>query len=173
MAQRSAKYWSADVTEHSDALSLEDHVFAKSDPHAIALSLKASAEKSNRRKASPFQSAMSMLNFFINRGGSQLSAARKRTLEKAKDELRKVFGREEVDSTRAARKSTGKRSSTAKTATAKKRAGAKGESRRAAGSSTRKKAPTKSTAHTRAAARKTTGRKHSTKSKGASQSKAS
>jgi hypothetical protein len=87
------KYWSADVTEHSDALSLEDGVFAKNDPRAIARSLKASAERSNRRRAAPFQSAMSMLNFFLNRGGTRVSAARRRTLERAKDELRRLFGR--------------------------------------------------------------------------------
>lgn len=90
----SKRKWSADVTEHSDALDLEENVFEGEDPKGIAASLKRSAEKSRRRKAEPFRSAMSMLNFYINRAGTNLSAERKETLEKAKDELRKAFGRE-------------------------------------------------------------------------------
>jgi hypothetical protein len=86
--------WSAKVMERSDALDLEQGVFAKSDPKAIARSLKRSAERSTRRKAEPFRSAMSMLYFFINRGGKNLSKKQKATLEKAKDELRIAFGRE-------------------------------------------------------------------------------
>lgn len=88
------KKWSHRVMERSDALDLEQGVFAKDDPKAIARSLKRSAEKSTRRKAEPFRSAMSMLTFFINRGGKNLSAKQKRTLERAKDELRIAFGRE-------------------------------------------------------------------------------
>jgi hypothetical protein len=88
------KKWSHRVMERSDALDLEHGVFTKDDPKAIARSLKRSAEKSTRRKAEPFRSAMSMLTFFINRGGKNLSAKQKRTLEKAKDELRIAFGRE-------------------------------------------------------------------------------
>jgi hypothetical protein len=87
------KRWSAEVTEHSNALDLEEGVFKKRDPHAIALSLKRSAEASKRRKGTPYQSAMSMLTFAINRAGSGLSPTRRRTLERAKDELRAVFGR--------------------------------------------------------------------------------
>ena len=64
--------WSQDVTEHSDALDLESGVFRKSDPEAIARSLKRSAEESHRRKADPFRSAMSMLTFYINRAGKDL-----------------------------------------------------------------------------------------------------
>ncbi len=79
--------------ERSDALDLEQGVFAKNDPKAIARSLKRSAERSNRRKAEPFRSAMSMLSFFINRGGKNLPAKQKRVLERAKDELRIAFGR--------------------------------------------------------------------------------
>lgn len=94
MARRKAEKWSAEVTEHSDAMDLEDHVFEGDDPHAIALSLKHSAEHSKRRKAEPFQSAMSMLNFYINRAGKNLPVKRKRVLEKSKEELRKAFGRE-------------------------------------------------------------------------------
>jgi Protein of unknown function (DUF3175) len=86
--------WSAKVMERSDALDLEQGVFTKSDPKAIALSLKRSAEQSTRRKAEPFRSAMSMLNFFINRGGKNLPKKQQETLEKAKDELRIAFGRE-------------------------------------------------------------------------------
>jgi hypothetical protein len=86
--------WSNEVTEHSDALDLEKDVFTRSDPKTIAQSLKRSAETSTRRKSDPYRSAMSMLSFYINRGGKNLSAARKTTLERAKNELRKVFGRE-------------------------------------------------------------------------------
>jgi hypothetical protein len=88
------KKWSQDVTEHSDAMDLDEGVFEKDSPHQIALSLQRSAEHSHRRKAEPFQSAMSMLNFYINRAGHNLPAGRKKILEDAKDELRKVFGRE-------------------------------------------------------------------------------
>ena len=88
------KYWSARVTRESDALSLEDHVFTKADPHAIAESLKRSAEESQRRRSSPFRSAMSMLNFYINRAGKNLSQGDRTRLEQAKDELRKLFGRQ-------------------------------------------------------------------------------
>ena len=86
--------WSQDVTEHSDALDLESGVFRKSDPKAIARSLKRSAEESHRRKADPFRSAMSMLTFYINRAGKDLDKHKKQVLEDAKDELRKAFGRE-------------------------------------------------------------------------------
>jgi hypothetical protein len=89
----SRKKWSADVTAHSDALDLKEKAFAADKPKDIADSLKESAEQSKRRKAGPFQSAMSMLNFYINRAGKNLSAARRKKLEKAKDELRKDFGR--------------------------------------------------------------------------------
>jgi hypothetical protein len=86
--------WSAQVTEHSDALDLEHGVFAQDDPRSIARSLKESAERSDRRKAEPFRSAMSMLNLYINRAGKNLPARRRATLEQAKDELRSLFGRE-------------------------------------------------------------------------------
>jgi hypothetical protein len=86
------KTWSQDVTAHSDALDLEQDVFTLDDPARIAASLKRSAEHSHRRKGTPFQSAMSMLTFYINRAGKDLPAARKKTLEAAKDELRKAFG---------------------------------------------------------------------------------
>jgi hypothetical protein len=85
--------WSQDVTEHSDALDLERDVFTRDDPKAIALSLKRSAEHSDRRKGTPLQSAMSMLTFYINRAGDELPAKRLKVLEAAKDELRAAFGR--------------------------------------------------------------------------------
>ena len=89
------KKWSRKVTEHSDALDLEKGVFAGNDPEKIARSLKRSATHSHRRKGTPYQSAMSMLNFYINRGGTNLSESKKKVLEDAKEELRKVFHREE------------------------------------------------------------------------------
>jgi Protein of unknown function (DUF3175) len=85
--------WSAQVTKHSNALDLEKSVFKSSDPRRIALSLKRSAERSKRRKGTPYQSAMSMLNFYINRGGKGLPQRQTRILERAKGELRKAFGR--------------------------------------------------------------------------------
>ena len=90
----SSSRWSAGVTRHSNALDLEKAVFTSSDPHRIALSLKRSAERSKRRKATPYQSAMSMLNFYINRAGRGLPQRKLRVLERAKGELRKVFGRD-------------------------------------------------------------------------------
>jgi hypothetical protein len=87
------KKWSAAVMRRSDAMDLEPGVFKLRSARAIARSLKKSAEASHRRKAGPFQSAMSMLNFEINRGGKGVSAARRRVLENTKGELRKVFHR--------------------------------------------------------------------------------
>lgn len=87
------KNWSAKVTRESDALDLEEGVFTWKDPKKIALSLKQSADKSKRRKAVPFRSAMSMLVFYINRAGKNLDQKQKHILEQAKDELRKVYGR--------------------------------------------------------------------------------
>lgn len=91
--KQTSKRWSARVTKHSNALDLEPRVFRSRRPREIAFSLKRSAEHSKRRKAEPYQSAMSMLNFYINRAGKNLPTSRKRTLERAKDELRDVFGR--------------------------------------------------------------------------------
>ena len=92
-AKRAGPRWSAEVTEHSDALDLRRGIFKSSNPKRIAASLKRSAERSRRRKGSPLQSAMSMLNFYINRGGRNLSPGQKRTLERAKGCLRAAFGR--------------------------------------------------------------------------------
>ncbi len=90
---RQGKRWSQHVAETSDALDLQRGLFAKKDARGVALSLKRSAERSRRRKGTPYQSAMSMLNFFINRAGKQLGTGRKRVLERAKDELRALFHR--------------------------------------------------------------------------------
>lgn len=88
------KRWSKKVTETSNALDLEKGVFSLDDPRKIALSLKHSAEQSNRRKSSAFRSAMSMLVFYINRAGDNLPKEQRERLEAAKDELRKLFGNE-------------------------------------------------------------------------------
>jgi hypothetical protein len=85
--------WSADVTEHSDALDLEPKVFEKKTAGQIAASLKRSAESSDRRKTTAFRSAMSMLTFYVNRAGKNLPTERKQTLEAAKQKLRQLFGR--------------------------------------------------------------------------------
>ena len=89
----SKKYWSSRVTKYSDALDLEEGIFSFNNPRKIALSLKRSSRESRRRKAGPFQSAMSMLNFYINRAGKNLSEDRKKILEQAKEELRRVFNK--------------------------------------------------------------------------------
>lgn len=88
------RYWSHEVMRKSDALDLERQAFTWRNPKRIARSLKRSAERSRRRKAAPYQSAMSMLNFYINRAGQNLPAGQKRVLERAKAELRHLFGRE-------------------------------------------------------------------------------
>src|SRR5215813_9691156 len=88
------KKWSGEVTRHSNALDLEQDVFKKKDPKKIAASLKHSAEHSKRKKSGPYQSAMSMLNFYINRAGKNLTNKEKKPLEKAKGELRKLFHRD-------------------------------------------------------------------------------
>lgn len=92
-AARGKRYWSGDVTRHSDALDLQRTVFTWRDPKKIARSLSRSAERSTRRKASPFQSAMSMLNFYVNRAGSNLGAGQKKVLQRAKVELRALYSK--------------------------------------------------------------------------------
>ena len=91
--QSKTRYWSRNVTEHSNALDLESGVF-KSSAASIARSLKRSAEHSKRRKTSPFRSALSMLTFYENRAGSKLSPSRRRVLDRAKDELRRLYGKQ-------------------------------------------------------------------------------
>ena len=88
------KRWSARVTKRSNALDLDSGVFSREDPRSIARSLKRSADRSRRRKSDPFRSAMSMLNFYINRAGKNLSKTRRERLEAAKDELRELYHRE-------------------------------------------------------------------------------
>lgn len=95
MASRSGEHrWSAEVTEHSDALDLESDIFKSRNPARIARSLKRSALASKARKSGPFRSAMSMLTFYINRAGRNLPLERRRTLQRAKAELRRLFGRD-------------------------------------------------------------------------------
>src|SRR5215469_6016702 len=86
--------WSARVTRDSDALDLDHGVFTLKSPQRIAASLKRSAEHSRRRKSDPYRSALSMLTFYINRAGKNLPAGRRQTLQRAKVELRKQFGRD-------------------------------------------------------------------------------
>jgi Protein of unknown function (DUF3175) len=92
-SKRGGKPWSARVSRESDALTLKKGVFTQSNPRKIAVSLKRSADRSRRRKSTSYRSAMSMLTFFINRGGKGLSRNRKQKLEKAKDELRALYGK--------------------------------------------------------------------------------
>src|SRR5881396_1603987 len=90
---RKGRRWSRHVTEHSDALSLDKGVFTSRDPKRIAASLKRSAERSSRRKSSPFRSALSMLTFYINRAGKNLPKTKRARLEAAKKELRALYGK--------------------------------------------------------------------------------
>src|SRR2546429_198235 len=92
-APSKSRRWSARVTQRSNALDLESDVFRSRNPRRIALSLKRSAESSKRREGTPYQSAMSMLNFYINRAGKNLPAAQKQVLQRAKGELHSAFGR--------------------------------------------------------------------------------
>jgi hypothetical protein len=94
--KKKAKRWSGRVTRESNALDLENGVFKHDDPKKIAASLKRSAERSHRRKADPYRSALSMLTFYMNRAGKNLSAARKKKLNRAKVELRRLFHKEPV-----------------------------------------------------------------------------
>lgn len=91
---RQSSRWSARVTRDSHALVLEDGVFTWKDPARIARSLKRSADASTRRKSEPFRSAMSMLTFYINRAGSHLDEGQRQVLERAKAELRRLYGRQ-------------------------------------------------------------------------------
>jgi len=95
---RKTKRWSSSVTKHSNALDLKSRVFLNKDPEKIAASLKRSAERSKRKKGTALQSAMSMLNFYINRAGKNLTAAQKKPLEKAKEVLRVLFNKRKTAS---------------------------------------------------------------------------
>jgi hypothetical protein len=92
--KHAGKRWSAQVTRNSNALDLRKGLFAGSDPKKIAASLKRSAEHSDRRKADPYRSALSMLTFYINRAGKTLPKTQRSRLERAKTELKRQFGRE-------------------------------------------------------------------------------
>lgn len=125
MATARRKRWSQRVTQTSDALTLEEGVFTRASSRGIALSLKRSAERSHKRKSSPYRSAMSMLTFYENRAGKTLPASSKRKLEAAKEELRKLYG-----------KSPKKKAATKKAAkkkTARKKAGKSAKRRKARG----------------------------------------
>lgn len=104
MATARKKRWSQRVTDTSDALTLEEGVFTRASSRGIALSLKRSADRSHKRKSSPYRSAMSMLTFYENRAGKTLPAASKRKLEGAKEELRKLYGK--APQKKTAKKST-------------------------------------------------------------------
>ena len=104
--RKPTRRWSQQVTETSDALDLEPGVFRKQSPRAIARSVKRSADSSTRRKSPPYRSAMSMLTFYINRGGKNLSPLQKKRLVHAKEELRILYGRPPA---RAARPRAAKR----------------------------------------------------------------
>lgn len=93
MSGSKARRWSQRVTLQSNALDLEPGVFTLGDPREIARSLKRSAERSRRRKSTPYRSAMSMLTFYVNRAGRHLTSTDRRRLEQAKDELRALFGK--------------------------------------------------------------------------------
>jgi hypothetical protein len=95
-AKTAGSRWSARVTAHSDALDLEPGVFTQRSAKSIAESLKRSAERSKRRKADPYRSALSMVVFYVNRAGKNLPASRRNTLERAKVELRKLFKKDEA-----------------------------------------------------------------------------
>ena len=96
MSQNDSRHWSKRITETSNALDLESGVFSWDDLRKIAVSLKRSADNSQRRKAEPFASAMSMLNFYINRAGKHLSLQQRGVLEKAKNELRELYGKPRI-----------------------------------------------------------------------------
>jgi hypothetical protein len=91
--QGPASRWSARVTRDSDALDLKSGVFRLKDPKKIAASLRRSAQPSTRRKSTPYRSALSMLTFYINRAGRNLPEGKRKTLQRAKDELRRLFKR--------------------------------------------------------------------------------
>lgn len=98
MVKKPGRKWSAAATRQSDTLDLEEEVFKSTDPVEITRSLKRSAETSRRRKASAYRSAMSMLTFYMNRAGKNLSRPRRRMLQRAKTSLRKAFHRRQASS---------------------------------------------------------------------------
>lgn len=115
MATARKKRWSQRVTQTSDALTLEEGVFTRASSRGIALSLKRSADRSHKRKSSPYRSAMSMLTFYENRAGKTLPAASKRKLEGAKEELRKLYCKTAARKKTTRKKAAKKKSPTSKT----------------------------------------------------------
>lgn len=116
----SKKRWSGRVTQTSDALTLEEGVFTKGNAREIARSLKRSADRSERRKSDPYRSAMSMLTFYVNRAGKNMSAKRRQKLEQAKDELRSLYDKP-VRKKASAKKKTAKKKTAKKTRKAGKK----------------------------------------------------
>lgn len=112
MATARKRRWSQRVTEGSDALTLEKGVFTRRSPRSIATSLKRSAERSHKRKSSPYRSAMSMLTFYLNRAGKTLPASGRRKVEAAKDELRALYGKPATRTTTRSRTATRRRRTT-------------------------------------------------------------
>jgi hypothetical protein len=123
MATARRKRWSQRVTQTSDALTLEEGVFTRASSRSIALSLKRSADRSHKRKSSPYRSAMSMLTFYENRAGKTLPAAGKRKLQGAKEELRKLYGKapKKQPAKKAAKKKTSRKKSSKSRKTARRR----------------------------------------------------
>jgi hypothetical protein len=120
MATARRKRWSQRVTQTSDALTLEEGVFTRASARGIALSLKRSADRSHKRKSSPYRSAMSMLTFYENRAGKTLPVASKRKLEGAKEELRNLYGKSAKKKT--SRKKASKKKAAQKTSTKRRKA---------------------------------------------------
>jgi hypothetical protein len=120
MATARKKRWSQRVTQTSDALTLEEGVFTRASARGIALSLKRSADRSHKRKSSPYRSAMSMLTFYENRAGKTLPAASKHKLEGAKEELRKLYGK--TAKKKPSRKQASKKKAAQKTSTKRRKA---------------------------------------------------
>jgi hypothetical protein len=123
------KKWSARVTATSDAMDVADGTFTQDDPEKIARAVEQDAERSSRRKSTPYRSAMSMLTFYINRAGSNLTAEQRELLERAKEVLRKEFGPKQSEPGKApTKRATAKRArpaATAKTAAKRKKTTAK------------------------------------------------
>jgi hypothetical protein len=118
MATARKRRWSQRVTEGSDALTLDKGVFTRRSPRSIASSLKRSAERSHKRKSSPYRSAMSMLTFYLNRAGKTLPASSRRKVEAAKDELRALYGKPARSATTQSRSARGRRRTTKRGKTA-------------------------------------------------------
>jgi hypothetical protein len=112
MATARKRRWSQRVTEGSDALTLDKGVFTRRSPRSIATSLKRSAERSHKRKSSPYRSAMSMLSFYLNRAGKTLPASSRRKVEAAKDELRSLYGKPAKQASTRSRTATHRRRTT-------------------------------------------------------------